>query len=163
MRALRLFTSALLIISTLFTLVGCSGGEIHGLSSQPQESYSSAQSQSSSLVTVSSYFADGMVIQRDKPINIFGACKVDGTTVKVRLGNEEKNTVSSDGKWSVGFDAKEAVTGLTLSISATSANDDFNVLYKDVSIGDLWIMSGQSNIAYTTSLVLARLTAQRSR
>ena len=91
-------------------------------------------------------FGDGMVLQADKPINLWG-WSAKGTPVQVSLGNHVVKTTSNKmGVWKVtlpklpkSFEAKqlEVISG------------DERKTLKDVLIGELWICGGQSNMAWT--------------
>ena len=94
-------------------------------------------------------YGDGMVLQRNKPIKIAGFGK-DGTAVTVTLNNISKETVVSNGKFEVIFDAQSAVSSTTLSISAGGVTKTYN----NVAIGEVILCNGQSKMAYS----LARFT-----
>lgn len=88
-------------------------------------------------------FCDGCVLQRQKPVTIWGEGK-DGETVTVKLAEAEASCRVEDGKWKCVLPAMEAASGLTLSISC---GDEKEVL-EDVSVGEVWIAGGQSNMEY---------------
>ena len=52
-------------------------------------------------LSVPSFFSDHMVLQREKPINIWGTASA-GERISVTLGNAQKSTrTDKNGKWSV--------------------------------------------------------------
>jgi len=91
-------------------------------------------------------FSSNMVIQRDKPIVIWGWAE-PGTKVAVQFG-EEKAEATADGakgRWEVTFPAREAdATGRTLTI----ASGHEKIEMENIVIGDVWVMNGQSNMAF---------------
>ncbi|MCH5232916.1 MAG: sialate O-acetylesterase [Muribaculaceae bacterium] len=89
-------------------------------------------------------FSDGMVLQRNVPLNIRGIANA-GDKITVSLGQETATAVTDNrGDWSVTLPPFKENTGLTLSIS-----DGTNkLLYKDVAVGEVWLASGQSNMAF---------------
>lgn len=91
-------------------------------------------------------YSDGMVLQRGRPLEIMGTADA-GEKVTVKLSGQKKSAVAaSDGHWSVCLDPLMAATGLTLNISTPKRN----LRYKDVAAGEVWVCSGQSNMAFKT-------------
>jgi len=88
-------------------------------------------------------FSDSMVLQRGKPVRVWGWAG-KGQTVAVGFGGQSKGaTAGADGKWIVTLDAMEAnATGQTLTIKAGGET----VSLGDVLIGDVWLCGGQSNM-----------------
>ena len=91
-------------------------------------------------------FSSNMVIQRDKPITIWGWA-APGHKVSVQFG-QEKAEVTADseaGRWEVTFPARQAeATGLKLTV--TSGDETLEM--GNILIGDVWVMNGQSNMAF---------------
>ena len=91
-------------------------------------------------------YLDGMVLQRGRPLEIMGTADA-GEKVTVRLAGQKKSAVAaSDGHWSICLDPLAAAKGLTLNISTPKRN----LRYKDVAAGEVWVCSGQSNMAFKT-------------
>lgn len=87
-------------------------------------------------------FGDGMVLQRHKPIPVWGSAQ-PGATIKVSLaGREAHSFVKDDGKWMVELPAMQAASNLTMHIRC----GDQEVVVSDVAIGEVWLASGQSNM-----------------
>ncbi|RYF14632.1 MAG: hypothetical protein EOO42_17695 [Flavobacteriales bacterium] len=93
---------------------------------------------------------DNMVLQRDQQVSIWGWAKV-GEAVNVTLnGKEPQQTVTgNDGIWSIVLNAKAAGGPHILSIKTA----DDQVLVKNIMFGDVWICSGQSNMAFEVKKV----------
>ena len=98
------------------------------------------------ILQVVEYFRPGAVIQRDKPIRIWGWAEPGGT-VSVRFGDGRAEATAGDGKgaWEVTFPARGAdARPRALSVRC----GDQAVEMEDIVIGDVWVMNGQSNMAF---------------
>jgi sialate O-acetylesterase len=90
-------------------------------------------------------FSDNMVLQRDKPIHIWGR-SAPGQTVALFFGNENKRVITKpDSSWSVYF-KKQKANPHPQSIFIKSEKE--NIELKNILIGDVWICSGQSNMEW---------------
>ena len=90
-------------------------------------------------------FSDHMVLQRDKPVRIWGwAAK--GETVTVGFAGQNKSAkAAADGAWLVTLDPMPVSSqGRTLLVTSESGSGQSEI--KDVLVGDVWIGSGQSNM-----------------
>jgi len=88
-------------------------------------------------------FADHIVLQRDKPIAVWGWASPKEKIV-VALNNQTKTTTASkDGKWIIKLDAENA--GGPYSITIKGKN---TITINDVLIGEVWVCSGQSNMEW---------------
>ncbi len=89
-------------------------------------------------------FGNRMVLQADRPLPVWGQGN-PGEAVTVRFADQEKTAmVGEDGEWKVLLDAMPANTqGQSFSVVAASGGKEF----ADVLLGDVWICSGQSNMA----------------
>jgi len=95
---------------------------------------------------VHAIFTSHMVLQRDKPIVIWGWADA-GDKVSVKFGDEEAEATAAGeaGRWEVTFPAREArAEPLALVVTA----GDEKVELEDILIGDVWGMYGQSNMAF---------------
>lgn len=91
-------------------------------------------------------YSDGMVLQRGRPLEIKGTAD-SGEKVTVRLAGQKKSAVAGpDGSWSVSLEPLAAATGLTLNVSTPK----HQLRYNDVAVGEVWLCSGQSNMAFMT-------------
>jgi sialate O-acetylesterase len=93
------------------------------------------------------FFTDNMVLQRDKPAPVWGWAE-PGEEVTVEFAGQKK-TVTADehGRWMVRLDAMEAsAEGRVLAVGES-------VKLSNVLVGDVWLCSGQSNMAMTVNRV----------
>ncbi len=89
-------------------------------------------------------YSDNMVLQREMPLVIAGIANA-GEEVTVRIAGQQGQAVTgANGKWSVTLPPMKAGGPYTLSISADSERLD----YTNVLIGEVWLCSGQSNMAF---------------
>lgn len=99
-------------------------------------------------------YTDNMVLQRDVPITIHGMANA-GETVKVKLGSLYQSTrANRQGNWQVTFAPQKAERSTTLTVSAGKQKRIFH----HVAIGEVWLCSGQSNMAF---MMHQAATAQR--
>ncbi|MDX6765240.1 MAG: sialate O-acetylesterase [Candidatus Methylacidiphilales bacterium] len=95
---------------------------------------------------LSGVFADGMVLQRDVPVPVWGMAQ-PGETVTVEFAGQSKSTqVTADGKWMIRLDPMPANAGGAEMRVRSPAE---SVSLKDILVGEVWFCSGQSNMAST--------------
>lgn len=88
-------------------------------------------------------FASHMVLQRQKPIVIWGWAEPN-ETVTVKLASESRQVQADDhGDWKAVLPAMNAGGPYHLTVSGSST-----VRYDDVMIGEVWLCSGQSNMEF---------------
>lgn len=93
---------------------------------------------------MSQLYTDYMVLQRDIPLDIHGIANA-GEKITVSISNQKATaTANNQGKWSVVLKPMNAATDLTLTVEAGSAAK----VYKHVAVGEVWLCSGQSNMAF---------------
>ena len=89
-------------------------------------------------------YGDGMVLQRRKPVRISGTANVGEVVTVSFAGQKVTAEVPISGKWEVVLDSMEASAGHELVVSTASRV----LTFKDVAVGEVWICSGQSNMAF---------------
>lgn len=97
---------------------------------------------------MSPLFCDHMVLQRDIPLIIKGTADA-GTQISLRLTGpfrtiKKKATASNTGKWEIRLDPLKACTGITLTVEGGGKR----IICNDVAVGEVWLCSGQSNMAF---------------
>lgn len=88
------------------------------------------------------YFRDGAIIQRNKPIPIWGHAN-KGVEVKVTLGGVTKTTVANGlQQWAVEFPPLSASSKpITLQVQASH---DLSRTVNDILVGDVWYLTGST-------------------
>ncbi|GAB3431250.1 sialate O-acetylesterase [Niabella aquatica] len=94
-------------------------------------------------VALSSLFQSNMVLQRDKPCNIWGTAG-RGERISVFLNNATYNTIAKNGTWKITLPAQPAGGPHTITVKGRNTITLSNVLF-----GDVWICSGQSNMQFS--------------
>lgn len=92
-------------------------------------------------VTLPRLLSDGAILQRDKPLTIWGWA-AEGEKVTVSFAGKEKSAQAVDGKWQVTFPARKA--GGPYELVVTGEKNQLK--RSNILLGDLWLASGQSNM-----------------
>lgn len=100
-------------------------------------------------VAVAPPFTTNMVLQRGKPVPVYGTAAAN-KSITVSFNSQNKTTTSdATGRWRVTLDTMAAKTaGGNLTATETGAN---TVTLGNVVVGDVWICGGQSNMAWGLS------------
>ena len=97
-------------------------------------------------VKLPAIIGDSMVLQRDKPLPIWGWDE-PGKEVKVTLGEASATAKADDkGLWMVTLPAMKAGGPHTLNVEGSSS-----VAVKDILVGEVWLCSGQSNMEWNVN------------
>lgn len=88
-------------------------------------------------------YADGMVLQRNKPIKISGDGK-NGSEITASINGDSASATVSGGRFEIVLPAQPASKGTELSIEAGGVETVYNA-----AIGEVIICNGQSNMAYS--------------
>jgi sialate O-acetylesterase len=98
--------------------------------------------------------SDGMVMQRDTEANVWGWAS-PGEQITVRFQDKVYNAITDqDGNWSATLPAMKAGGPYTMKVEGANT-----IEVKDILIGDVWICSGQSNMALPMERVKERYTS----
>jgi sialate O-acetylesterase len=85
--------------------------------------------------------SDGMVLQRDSNVKIWGWA-AEGEKVSINFNGKTYNTKADpNGKWLVTLPALKAGGPCDMEINASN-----HITLKNIMIGDVWVCSGQSNM-----------------
>ena len=91
-----------------------------------------------------SVFANNMVLQRNKPIPIFGTANAN-EEINISFADQSKKIkTDSTGKWKVVFNALSAGGPYTLLVKSK----DKKIEFTNILMGDVWLCSGQSNMLF---------------
>jgi len=94
-------------------------------------------------VRVHHIFDSNMVLQREKPIRVWGWAEA-GEPVRVEFAGQRKTaTAGRDGKWAVELDRLPASDRPRIFVVKGKSN---TVTCDNVLVGDVWILGGQSNM-----------------
>lgn len=97
-------------------------------------------------VKLPALFSDHLVLQRDAKVPVWGWA-APGEEVTVTIAGERRTAnAGADGRWRVQFENLKA--GGPCELLAKGANE---VVVKDVLVGEVWLGSGQSNMAMTVN------------
>ena len=103
-------------------------------------------------VTMPKLFQSGMVVQRGKLIPVWGHADA-GETVTVRFNKKVyQTTADADGRWRVDLPKMKAGGPYQLTVNDQTID---NIL-----VGDVWLLSGQSNIDVTIERVYPQYTQE---
>ena len=89
-------------------------------------------------------FTDNMVLQRNKPVPVYGTAN-GGDTIEVTFKQQKKNVIADEyGKWKITFPAMTQGGPYEMTIQSKETK----IVLKNILIGDVWFCSGQSNMAF---------------
>jgi sialate O-acetylesterase len=98
----------------------------------------------SAELQMSATFSDHMVIQQGQPVPVWGIAS-PGAKVTVQFkGKDSITTADARGRWRVTLDAQKA-SSEPAELLVRAGNDARTI--KDVLVGEVWLCSGQSNMA----------------
>lgn len=104
-----------------------------------------------SKFTVAAVFSNNMVLQRNKPICIFGQAE-NNSKITVELFNSKSsllaaNTVTAQNEvWELRLAPQSAQDNCSLKISATGTDSTYS--FVNIAIGEVWLAGGQSNMEF---------------
>lgn len=101
-------------------------------------------------LSVSNLFQSNMVLQRNKPIAVWGWA-APGEEVKVQFDGKEQSVKTADDRsWKVEFPALAASSKPRAMLIAGKDN---TIKLENILIGDVWVLSGQSNMEFEIAKV----------
>jgi sialate O-acetylesterase len=92
-------------------------------------------------------FSDHAVLQRQKPLPVWGWAKPDETISVSLAGQTLKTQANTEGAWRVIFQSFEAGGPYKMTVSATTET----LTIEDILMGDVWLCSGQSNMEWAVA------------
>jgi len=94
-------------------------------------------------IRLASIFSSGCVLQRDQTVPVWGTCE-PGETIAVTVHEQSKTVVADEnGNWRVELDPEPAGGFFTMTVSGQRS---VAVVLTDVCFGDVWMLTGQSNM-----------------
>ncbi|HEY1108916.1 MAG TPA: sialate O-acetylesterase, partial [Opitutaceae bacterium] len=98
-------------------------------------------------VVVASLFSDGAVLQRDKPVPLWGRADPGEKVTITFAGQTREATAMHDGRWIAFLDPMPAnAHGADLTLTGKNT-----LTVRDVVVGEVWLCSGQSNMEWPVS------------
>ncbi len=97
-------------------------------------------------VTLNGMFTDNMVLQRGIELPIWGFADAGEEVIVSACGQTRTATADADGKWMVRLDPIEMEGAFAVTISGNN-----EIVLRNVVMGEVWICSGQSNMAWTVA------------
>jgi len=95
-------------------------------------------------ITLAPVFGDHAVLQRGKPVPVWGTAGASETVTVSFHGQKATTSSGSDGRWSLTIGPFEASSdGADLVVAAGNT-----VTLHDVVVGEVWLCSGQSNMEF---------------
>ncbi|MFC4212323.1 sialate O-acetylesterase [Pedobacter lithocola] len=100
-------------------------------------------------IKLPSLVGNNMVLQREKPIKIWGYGTPGEKIVVLFAGKEFKATTASLGKWKITMPKMKAGGPYQMVL-----NGENKIILSNILIGDVWLCSGQSNMEFNLQDVL---------
>ncbi len=102
---------------------------------------------------LASIWSDHAVIQRNKPVVVWGWCDAKRTVVRGTLGDSQVQGLTSwDGRFELRFPALEASRN---SLELRVACGAEECVVRDLVVGEVWLVSGQSNAEFPLKTYLS--------
>ena len=103
-------------------------------------------------ISLPQLFQSGMVLQRDKAIPVWGKADA-GEMVTIRFNKKQYVTTAGiNGKWHINLPKMKAGGPYTMTVG--------DIVLTNILIGDVWLLSGQSNIDVTIERVYPQYTQE---
>jgi len=103
-------------------------------------------------ISLPQLFQSGMVLQRDKAIPVWGKADA-GEMVTIRFNKKQYVTTAGiNGKWRINLPKMKAGGPYTMTVG--------DIVLTNILIGDVWLLSGQSNIDVTIERVYPQYTQE---
>jgi len=95
-------------------------------------------------VKLPALISDNMVLQQQMPVRIWGQATIGEHVTVTMAGQTVKARTESDGKWEVFLAPMRAGGPFDMTIAGSNT-----ITIRNVLIGEVWVASGQSNMAWT--------------
>jgi len=97
-------------------------------------------------VTLPKIFGDNMVLQRNKPIPVWGWADAN-EKITIQFNVQTKSvTADKNGNWKINLDKETAGGPYQLVVKGNN-----KITFNNVLVGEVWICSGQSNMEFTVN------------
>jgi sialate O-acetylesterase len=95
------------------------------------------------MLRINELFSDGMVLQRDGDIRVWGSAGAGEKVTVDFAGITREGFAGAGGRWLITLPPKPAGGPFEMRVSTGTEG----LLIKDILLGDVWLLSGQSNMA----------------
>nr|WP_182513793.1 sialate O-acetylesterase [Rufibacter quisquiliarum] len=102
-------------------------------------------------VTLPSLVGNGMVLQRDQPITVWGWAEAKEKVALTFNGKTFATQAGADQKWQVKLPSTPAGGPYTMVVKGRNT-----ITLQDILVGDVWVCSGQSNMQFQMKTVQDR-------
>lgn len=104
-------------------------------------------------LSMAQIYGDGMVLQAGEDLTISGKADM-GERIEVCIGRQKRFAITNElGDWSVVFSPFQAsLKNYVMTISSPNRK----LIFKNVQMGEVWVCSGQSNMAFTVNQSLEK-------
>jgi sialate O-acetylesterase len=92
-------------------------------------------------------FCDSMILQRDKPVNIWGTANPNEKVTIQFLAKKYSTRADAEGKWSIQLPEQKAGGPHKITLSGKNT-----IILNDILFGDVWFCSGQSNMVHQMNI-----------
>lgn len=99
--------------------------------------------------------SDGMVLQRDTPVTIWGWATPGEKVTVTFIGDAFATAADKDGKWQVTLPPQPAGGPFEMQIAASN-----HITLENILFGEVWLCSGQSNMQYPFSRLTDKYAAE---
>jgi len=97
-------------------------------------------------LALNALFTDNMVLQRDQKVWVWGVGD-PGADVAVEFGEQRQTTkAQADGRWRLRLAPMKA-SSISRTLSVSSPRTRRTVRIRNILVGDVWVLAGQSNMA----------------
>ena len=103
-------------------------------------------------ISMPKIFSDHMVLQRNAIVKIWGAAESEQRLAIKFADKEQKTTADAKGNWSVTIETPDAGGPFQLEVVADAGEP--RIIFSNVMVGEVWLCSGQCNMAMPVSDVL---------
>jgi len=133
------------LISIAVGLLGVLAAGFLGACAGPGPSPAAAAPAAPAEVTLAPVFSDHAVLQRGKPLPIWGTAGPGDAVAVTFRGQTVRTVAGKDGRWQVRLKPLAASSDPADII----VDGRTSVTVRDVVVGDVWLCSGQSNMEFT--------------
>ncbi len=96
------------------------------------------------MLKLANLFSPGMVLQREKPVKVWGKADAGTELAAYIQGVSAKGTADENGAWQITLPPLCASCSETLTVQS----DNERISVEDVAVGEVWVAGGQSNMEF---------------